>query len=148
MNKIKFKNQSLRTHILKTCIPYCTFKVQERLHISAVIFPTIEGRMYGFSVYQFETLQQRIELGKKLAWLLFHPIYNGSFYKFALQTTHTGSREDYEVYAKETRKSYTPTLREIYPVILHEEIKMRDWFCANMKMNVLFVPEEPKGKLI
>lgn len=60
----KIQNQSLRTHILKTCIPYCTFKVQERLHISAVIFPTIEGRMYGFSVYQFETLQQRIELGK------------------------------------------------------------------------------------
>ncbi|MCT4574618.1 DUF2515 domain-containing protein, partial [Bacillus thuringiensis] len=32
-----------------------------------------------------------MELGKKLAWLLFHPIYNGSFYKFALQTTHTYS---------------------------------------------------------
>ena len=78
---------------------------------------------------------------------MFHPIYNGSFYKFALQTTHTGSREDYEVYAKETRKSYTPKLRDIYPVILHEEIKMRDWFCANMKMNVLFVPEEPKGEV-
>ena len=28
--------------------------------------------MYGFSVYQFETLQKRIELGKKLAALLFH----------------------------------------------------------------------------
>ena len=24
---------------------------------------------------------------------------------------------------------------------------MRDWFCANMKMNVLFVPEEPKGEV-
>ena len=61
---------------------------------------------------------------------------------------HILGLEDYEVYAKETRKSYTPTLRDIYPVILHGEIKMRDWFCANMKMNVLFVLEEPKGKLI
>ena len=24
---------------------------------------------------------------------------------------------------------------------------MRDWFCANMKMNVLFVLEEPKGEV-
>ena len=85
-----------------------TFKVQERLHISAVIFPTIEGRMYGFSVYQFETLQQRIELGKKLAWLLFHPIYNGSFYKFALQTTHTGL----EKIMKFTRRKLESLIRQ------------------------------------
>lgn len=145
-NKIQkpvIENTYFKKHVFHTAL----FKVQERFHISAVIFPTIEGRMYGFSVYQFETLKQRIELGKKLAWLLFHPIYNGSFYKFALQTTHTGSREDYEVYAQETRKSYTPTLRDIYPVILHEEIKMRDWFCTNMKMNVLFVLEEPKEEV-
>ena len=52
---------------------------------------------------------------------------------------------------KFTRRKLESLIRqhlEIYPVILHEEIKMRDWFCANMKMNVLFVPEEPKGKLI
>ena len=44
----KIQNQLLRMHILKTCIPYSTFKLQEMLHISAVIFPTVEGKMYGF----------------------------------------------------------------------------------------------------
>ena len=44
----KIQNQLLRIHILKTGIPYSTFKLQEMLHVSAVIFPTVEGNMYGF----------------------------------------------------------------------------------------------------
>ena len=118
MNKIKFKNQLLRIHILKTCISYSTFKLQEMLHVSAVIFPTVEGKMYGFSVYQFETLQKRVELGKKLAALLFHPNYKSLFHRFALQTVHTGSRADYEQYIREARKSCTPTL-EKFILLLH-----------------------------
>ena len=104
----KIQNQLLRMHTLKTCIPYSPFKLQEMLHISAVIFPTVEGKMYGFSVYQFETLQKRIELGKKLAALLFHPNYKSLFHRFASQTIHTGSRADYECYVSEARKSCTP----------------------------------------
>lgn len=64
-NKIQkpiIENAYFKKHVFHTVL----FKLQEMLHISAVIFPTVEGKMYGFSVYQFETLQKRIELGKKL----------------------------------------------------------------------------------
>lgn len=145
-NKIQkpvIENSYFKKHVFHTAL----FKVQDMLHISAVIFPTIEGGMYGFSVYQFETLQKRIELGKKLAWLLFHPTYKRLFYKFALQTTHTGSREDYEYYLRGTRKSYTPALRDVYSLVAHEEITMRDWFCEDSKMNALFLFEEPKDEV-
>ncbi|PFJ12130.1 hypothetical protein COD67_20040 [Bacillus cereus] len=145
-NKIQkpvIENTYFKKHVFHTAL----FKVQEMFHVSAVIFPTIEGSIYGFSVYQFETLQKRIELGKKLAWLLFHTNYKSLFYKFALQTAHTGSREDYEYYLRETRKFCTPALRDVYSVVAHEEIRMRDWFCEDPKMNVLFLFEEPKGEV-
>ncbi|MDR4985385.1 hypothetical protein CN491_07040 [Bacillus cereus] len=145
-NKIQkpvIENTYFKKHVFHTAL----FKVQEMFHISAVIFPTIEGRLYGFSVYQFETLQKRIELGKKLAWLLFHEKYKNLFYTFALETTHTGSREDYEYYLRETRRSYTPVLRDVCSVVAHEEISMKDWFYEDVEMNVLFLFEEPKGEV-
>ncbi|MGR5874341.1 DUF2515 family protein [Bacillus pacificus] len=65
---MKFKKPVIENaYFKKHAIPYSTFKLQEMLHISAVIFPTVEGKMYGFSVYQFETLQKRIELGKRIS---------------------------------------------------------------------------------
>ena len=51
----KIQNQLLRMHTLKTCIPYSPFKLQEMLHISAVIFPTVEGRCM---VFQFINLKR------------------------------------------------------------------------------------------
>lgn len=145
-NKIQkpvIENAYFKKHVFHTAL----FKLQEMLHISAVIFPTVEGRMYGFSVYQFETLQKRIELGQKLAELLFHPNYKSLFHRFALQTIHTGSRADYEYYVREARKSCTPALREVYPVVAHKEISMRDWFCRDKEINELFLLEEYKGEV-
>ncbi|MRU04272.1 DUF2515 family protein, partial [Bacillus anthracis] len=145
-NKIQkpiIENTYFKKHVFHTAL----FKLQEMLHVSAVIFPTVEGKMYGFSVYQFETLQKRVELGKKLAALLFHPNYKSLFHRFALQTVHTGSRADYEQYIREARKSCTPTLREVYPAVAHKEISMRDWFCRDMEINELFSREEYKGEV-
>lgn len=145
-NKIQkpvIENAYFKKHVFHTAL----FKLQEMLHISAVIFPTVEGRMYGFSVYQFETLQKRIELGQKLAELLFHPNYKSLFHRFALQTIHTGSRADYEYYVRGARKSCTPALREVYPVVAHKEISMRDWFCRDKEINELFLLEEYKGEV-
>lgn len=145
-NKIQkpiIENTYFKKHVFHTAL----FKLQEMLHVSAVIFPTVEGKMYGFSVYQFETLQKRVELGKKLAALLFHPNYKSLFHRFALQTVHTGSRADYEQYIREARKSCTPTLREVYPAVTHKEISMRDWFCRDMEINELFLREEYKGEV-
>lgn len=143
IQKLVIENTYFKKHVFHTAL----FKLQEMLHISAVIFPTVEGRMYGFSVYQFETLQKRIELGQKLADLLFHPNYKSLFHRFALQTIHTGSRTDYEYYVREARKSCTPALREVYPVVAHKEISMRDWFCRDTEINKLFLLKEYKGEV-
>ncbi|TPV46453.1 DUF2515 domain-containing protein [Bacillus dicomae] len=145
-NKIQkpvIENTYFKKHVFHTAL----FKLQEMLHVSAVIFPTVEGNMYGFSVYQFETLQKRIELGKKLAELLFHPDYKSLFHRFALQTIHTGSRADYEYYVRGARKSCTPTLREVYPVVAHKKIRMKDWFCRDTEINELFLLGEYKGEV-
>ncbi|KFN02804.1 DUF2515 domain-containing protein [Bacillus clarus] len=123
------------------------FKFQELFHFSAVIFPTIEGRLYGFSVYQFEALQKRIEFGKRLAWLLFHPKYKELFYYFALQTSHTGSRTDYERYFEASKEGDTPELRETFSIVFHEEPRKGDWFHVEMNVEPLFLFQEPKEEI-
>jgi hypothetical protein len=145
-NKIQkpvIENAYFQKHVFDTAL----FKFQEIFHVSAVIFPTVEGGMYGFSVYQFETLQKRIELGKQLAWLLFHSKYKDSFYKFALQTRHTGSRMDYECNIREIRKSGTPALRDVYSIVAHEKFIAKDWFSEGAETDSLFLLEKPKGEI-
>lgn len=145
-NKIQkpvIENAYFQKHVFDTAL----FKFQEIFHVSAVIFPMVEGGMYGFSVYQFETLQKRIELGKQLAWLLFHSKYKASFYKFAVQTRHTGSRMDYECNIRGIRKSGTPALRDVYSIVIHEKLIEKDWFSEGLEIDSLFLLEKPKGEI-
>ncbi|TLS35874.1 DUF2515 domain-containing protein [Pseudalkalibacillus caeni] len=102
------------------------FRLQDIFHFSTVIFPTVDGELYGFSVSNFRKLSSRIELGRKLSWLLFHPNYVGSFHTFAYQNVHTGSRFDYERYLGKSRES--PFLRMEYPVVTHTRLDREDWF--------------------
>jgi hypothetical protein len=117
------------------------FKFQELLHFSAVLFPTVSGKLYGFSVHDFVDVHKRIELGKRLAWLLFHPEYNKQFEAFAKETVHTGSRMDYEQYFLFVKEPDTPILRDVYPIIPHQRHKMEDWFSTN-EVLALFDPVE------
>lgn len=123
------------------------FKFQELFHFNAVIFPTTKGKLYGFSVYQFEELQKRIELGKKLAWLLFHPKYEVLFYDFSLRTFPTGSRVDYEQYFTNPKEKDTPRLRDAFPVVLHQNSLEKDWFHTKMNIEPLFLFQEPKEEI-
>ncbi|MGM0921603.1 MAG: DUF2515 domain-containing protein [Bacillota bacterium] len=105
------------------------FLFQDFFHFSTVVFPTIEGRLFGFSVYDFKKLKSRIKLGRSLSWLLFHPDYYQEFMDFSERTVHTGSRYDYEKYLNDGRKRETPYLRTSYPVISHQlDVKERNWF--------------------
>ncbi|MGG4491919.1 DUF2515 domain-containing protein [Metabacillus idriensis] len=105
------------------------FFFQDLFHFSTVVFPTIEGRLFGFSVHDFKKLKSRIKLGRSLAWLLFHPDFFPYFMDFSERTTHTGSRFDYEKYLSGGRKRDTPYLRTSYPVISHQlDVKERNWF--------------------
>ncbi|WP_258000284.1 DUF2515 domain-containing protein [Bacillus sp. Marseille-P3661] len=101
---------------------------QDWLHFSCVIFPTVEGELYGFSVHNFSNVGERIQLGKRLAWLLFHPEYHKKFRRFSEWTEHTGSRFDYERYFAEKKIRDTPFLRMVFPIVQHHRDDFTDWF--------------------
>ncbi|MDP7978404.1 DUF2515 domain-containing protein [Bacillus multifaciens] len=130
-------------HIFQTLM----FKFQELFHFSAVIFPTIAGNLYGFSVHQFETLTKRIELGKQLAWLLFSPTYKELFDTFSSQTVHTGSRFDYEQYLNLSKEQDTPQLRDVFSVVSHHRKAEKDWFQSGVDVEELFLFEKPKEEV-
>lgn len=109
------------------------FNLQDWLHFSSVIFPTLEGRLYGFSVHQFKKVDERIDLGKKLAALLFHDRYYEGFLAFSRRNEHTGTRYDYEKWMNPKKHRSTPFLRTTYPIIQHERGKLEDWFKGNVK---------------
>ncbi|MFE8702196.1 DUF2515 domain-containing protein [Cytobacillus sp. FJAT-54145] len=103
------------------------FYVQDWFHFSTVLFPTCEGELYGASVYGFQSIDNRINLGKRLASILFHPNLYASFYDFSKRTVHTGSRNDYERYLHTRHQRTTPFLRTTYPVIDHHIREFEDW---------------------
>jgi hypothetical protein len=104
------------------------FSFEDHLHFSTVLFPTCEGELYGASVNGFKFISKRINLGKRLASILFHPRYYSSFLEFALNTEHTASRHDYEKYFQIHKKRDTPFLRSTYPIITHHFRDQGDWY--------------------
>ncbi|WHY75844.1 DUF2515 domain-containing protein [Neobacillus sp. WH10] len=103
------------------------FSFQDWLHFSCVLFPTCGGEVYGASVNGFKSLSKRINLGKRLASILFHPRLFPYFLEFAEKTPHTGSRYDYERYFKVKTLGKTPLLRTSFPVIAHHQHIYEDW---------------------
>jgi hypothetical protein len=102
------------------------FTIQDWFHFSTVLFPTMSGELYGLSVSRFRHTKDRIELGKKLAKLLFHPTHFDEFYRFATNTYPTGARFDYERYMNKKREG--KMLRQVYPLIHHHRKERRDWY--------------------
>lgn len=104
------------------------FSFEDYLHFSTVLFPTCEGELYGASVNGFKSVSKRINLGKRLASILFDSRYYPLFLEFALQTEHTASRHDYEQYFPYDKKRDTPFLRCTYPIIQHHFHQQGDWY--------------------
>lgn len=104
------------------------FAFEDWFHFSTVLFPTCEGELYGASVNGFKSVSKRINLGKRLADILFDRRYYPLFLEFALKTEHTASRNDYEKYFPFHKKRDTPFLRTTYPVISHHYHKQTDWY--------------------
>jgi hypothetical protein len=103
------------------------FKFEDWLHFSCVLFPTCRGEVYGASVNGFRKLNKRIDLGKRLADILFQPKLFPAFYEFAEKQTHTGSRYDYEQYFTIDRVRRTPFLRATFPIVQHHIHEKLDW---------------------
>ena len=103
------------------------FNFQDWLHFSCVLFPTYGGEVYGASTNGFRSLSKRINLGRRLAGILFHPRLFPHFLEFAEKTPHTGSRHDYEQYFKLRTRRKTPMLRTCFPLIEHHQSTFEDW---------------------
>jgi hypothetical protein len=104
------------------------FMFQDLLHFSSVLLPTKRGVLYGASVNGFKSVHKRINLGKRIADILFHPDLYPEFIEFALTTEHTGSRQDYEQFLPLSKKRDTPFLRTAFPVVSHHLRRQPDWF--------------------
>lgn len=116
------------------------FLIQDWLHYSVVLFPTVSGKLYGFSVHDFTDINERIRLGKKLAWLLFHPDYYYAFKQFSDRTEPTGSRQDYEQYLRIRKRRETPFLRMAFPIIQHHRDDFSDWYKKISRSEKWFKP--------
>lgn len=103
------------------------FVFQDFFHFSAVLLPTLKGEIYGASVNGFKSVDKRINLGQRIASILFDRELYPQFLEFSLRTEHTGSRYDYERYLM-NKKRETPFLRWTFPVINHHNNWQPDWF--------------------
>lgn len=123
------QNPVIKHHVFKKRVfNTLMFSFEDSLHFSTVLFPTCEGELYGASVNGFKSVNKRIDLGKRLADLLFNKYYYPLFLEFALNTEHTASRHDYEKYFPIKKRRDTPFLRCTYPIISHHFHEQEDWY--------------------
>ncbi|KPB06628.1 hypothetical protein AAV98_02265 [Bacillus sp. CHD6a] len=123
------QNKKLKRKVFGTSV----YAFQDLGHFSCVIFPTLKGKLYGYSVHGFQKLDNRINLGKRLADLLFDGTFSDSFLNFSQKTEPTGSRYDYEQYLHNGLFRETPVLRAVYPVVPHQPFLQDDWVFREAK---------------
>ncbi|WP_163100958.1 DUF2515 family protein [Peribacillus alkalitolerans] len=117
------EHSSLKKKVFRSFV----FGLQDYFHFSTVIFPTLNGDLYGASVSKFRKIDSRIELGKRLGSILFNQELFPLFLKFSIHTEHTGSRLDYEQYFPYKKRRNTPFLRTTYPIITHHNNHPNQW---------------------
>ena len=103
------------------------FFIEDHLHFSSVLFPTVNGELFGASVHGFRKVKNRIKLGNILFEILFHPKYHRLILEFAMKVEHTGSRTDYEKLYLGAPDTNTPVLQQAYDEIPHDWIHHKDW---------------------
>ncbi|WAA13728.1 DUF2515 family protein [Fervidibacillus halotolerans] len=120
------------------------FKGQDFLHYSIVILPTLQGELFGASVKKFVKVDERIELGKTIAEILFKPALFPQFLTFVRKTTHTGSRFDFEKFLLGRKCRTTPFLRIAFPVIRHQKPVEQSWDEKGKVQSKWFDPPQMK----
>lgn len=132
------ENQEYHRSIFKN-LPYM---LQNSFKTNAVLLPTTKATIYGLWVRQFTKMDERILLGKQLASIIFHPHLYPEFHAFHRTVPHTGSRMDYEQFSI-YRKTRSPNLRSVCPIITHQHVKRRDWYQDSMIKESWILPEKP-----
>ncbi|WP_059105151.1 DUF2515 family protein [Shouchella shacheensis] len=118
--------------------------LEEHAHFSFVLLPDARGNLYVRSVRDFAQAHARIELGKQLAALLYHPDCGTEIATFARITEPTGSRHDYERRQPRNLSEKAPLLRVAYPRIAHGAPHREDWFSNRSQIEDLFTPVQLK----
>ncbi|MGG3913739.1 DUF2515 family protein [Rossellomorea vietnamensis] len=129
------QNKTLSSPNLNMGIEKWKFFLQDRLEFTSILFPYGTQSPYslaGLSVSHFEKVDSRIQLGKKLYRVLFHPMVHPTAFSFSLHHPHTGSREDYwpHIYSsvKKDKHLFSPELGEVWENIYYDDPSSTDWF--------------------
>ncbi|WP_059173496.1 DUF2515 domain-containing protein [Bacillus sp. FJAT-27445] len=86
------QNPSFKNKVFNTL----EFLLQDVLSMNHILFPYESRKLAGLTVHQFESLDERILIGKKLYAILFGDEERLNLVKeWALANPHTGSRKDY-----------------------------------------------------
>lgn len=144
-------NQTFKKQVFETF----EFKIQEILSMNHIIFPYLKNNqiiLVGQTLNHFESLHERILLGKRLYSILFdHPDRLKQTLQWAITQPHTGSRKDYwphlfndvneglpGVEWKTRLKScqiesscprfYSPRLPYAWKNSIHEKAEIKDWY--------------------
>lgn len=139
-------------HYQKEIFNKIEFHLQNWLPINQIVFPSEGNHVKGQTLQQFQSLQERILLGKRLYAVLFK---NTDFHKQALDWAkchpHTGSRKDYWPHLfndvnegipgityplrlkschlrKGGRRIYSPKLEHAWKNVSQLEAEPGDWF--------------------
>lgn len=146
MNNVYFKEKVIDTF---------EFKLQEVLAFNHILFPYKQNgktKFFGQTINQFDSLHERIMLGKRLYYLLFSKIQLlKDTENWALTNPHTGSRKDFwphlfndvkeyvpgKHYIGRLKKCqlrrgaariYSPRLEYAWKNVMHENAEIGDWF--------------------
>jgi hypothetical protein len=128
------------------------FKLQDLLSFNHILFPYGKRNLVGQTLHQFDSLNERILLGKKLYAILFKDEdFLDQVREWAIHHPHTGSRKDYWPHIFNTinegipgfayqlrlkscqlrpgaRKIYSPNLENAWKNISQTEAENGDWF--------------------
>jgi hypothetical protein len=145
------------------------FEIQDILSFNQILFPYNDYgvmKLAGQTVNQFESVCERIQLGKRLYVILFDPDVLNKVEEWAIEQYHTGSRKDYwphifnDVHEgspglkyqiklsscklkRGARRIYSPTLQNVWKNIQHPEAETGEWFNDIRVLEYLKEIEEP-----
>ncbi|MFT9596221.1 DUF2515 domain-containing protein [Mesobacillus sp.] len=145
------------------------FEIQDFLSFNQILFPYNDygvTKLAGQTVNQFQSLHERIQLGKRLYAILFDKEVLKKVEEWAMVHPHTGSRKDYwphifnDVHEEipglkyqiklsscnlkpGARRIYSPKLQNAWKNVIHPEAEDGEWFGDYKALGFLEEIEEP-----
>ncbi|MBT2639264.1 DUF2515 domain-containing protein [Bacillus sp. ISL-39] len=145
------------------------FEIQDFLSFNQILFPYNDygvTKLAGQTVNQFQSLHERIQLGKRLYAILFDTEVLKKVEEWATAHSHTGSRKNYWPHIFNdvhegipglnyqiklsscklkpgARRIYSPKLQNTWKNVTHPEAEAGEWFGDYKVLNYLTGIEEP-----